>query len=132
MPYLSLPASPLKETLRHLFLAGNPVALLPFYRERLLIAFGPQLVVLDDLKVTAEEQSGRVLVAHEGIGGARRQEARPKSLRTLVPGDSRGTGGCGEGSDMVHFSLKASGSFLQLNMRERLLPQIRRYLSRFN
>lgn len=45
------------ETLRHLFLAGNPVSLLPLYRERSLISSGSGLLVFDDLPVTHEELS---------------------------------------------------------------------------
>lgn len=45
------------ETLRHLFLAGNPVSLLPLYRERSLISNGSGLLVFDDLPVTHEELS---------------------------------------------------------------------------
>lgn len=43
--------------MRHLFLAGNPLALLPFYRERVLRACGPSLVVLDDLRVSTGDRA---------------------------------------------------------------------------
>lgn len=45
------------ETLRHLFLAGNPVSLMPLYRERSLFSSGSGLLVFDDLPVTHEELS---------------------------------------------------------------------------
>eukprot|EP00752_Nemacystus_decipiens_P003651 g3365.t1 len=49
--------SPLSERLRHLFLAGNPICLLPAYRERVLSgSCGPGLLVLDDLPVSAGER----------------------------------------------------------------------------
>lgn len=54
-------SSPLGESLRHLFLAGNPICLLPAYRERILRgSCAPGLLVLDDLPVSAGE---RCLVA---------------------------------------------------------------------
>ncbi|CAM9709544.1 unnamed protein product [Chrysoparadoxa australica] len=47
---------PLAGTLKHLFLMGNPLVMLPRYRERILLALGSQLRVLDDVAVTAEER----------------------------------------------------------------------------
>lgn len=50
-------SSPLGESLRHLFLAGNPICLLPAYRERILRgSCAPGLLVLDDLPVSAGER----------------------------------------------------------------------------
>ncbi|CAN0365659.1 unnamed protein product, partial [Laminaria digitata] len=43
--------------LRHLFLGGNPLSLLPNYRERVLSGFGPDLLVLDDMHITRSERS---------------------------------------------------------------------------
>lgn len=56
-PLLRCLTSPLGERLRHLFLAGNPVCLLPAYRQRILSGgCGPGLLVLDDLPVSASER----------------------------------------------------------------------------
>lgn len=94
---------PLKGKIRHLVLCGNPVGLLPFYRERVLGACGQQLLVLDDLRIGIDERAD----------GVENVELLHELECVEDDSASRGTqegnrGGYGGALNMVHFSVKAS------------------------
>ncbi|CAM9415359.1 unnamed protein product, partial [Ascophyllum nodosum] len=99
------PLRSIVETLRHLFLAGNPVSLLPLYRQRTLILCGPGLQILDDSPVTQEELSS----------AKEERDATEKrfwnTFATTRATAMRETGVAGGGSflrclDMVHVGVK--------------------------
>lgn len=93
--------SPLGKSLRHLFLAGNPICLLPAYRERILSgSCGPNLIVLDSLPVSAA-QCGPATAAQAAVDGGQ----APFFDRTAVPQGREGRNLC-EPLDAIHFGIK--------------------------
>lgn len=118
--------SPLQDNLRHLFLAGNPICLLPAYRERVLggKACGPRLLVLDDLPVTVTERrsAAESLMAALAIN-VEQDEPSLVEARDAVhdEGEAHGEGDVkGEGRrlrvrgplDVVHFGVKVRASYV--------------------
>lgn len=98
--------SPLGESLRHLFLAGNPICLLPAYRERILGgSCGPGLLVLDDLPVSASERGLVAAAAAAAVTDAVMHGGQePSCNRAVGPGGERR--GSHEPLDVVHFGVK--------------------------
>lgn len=108
--------SPLKDTLRHLFLAGNPICLLPAYRERVLRgSYGPGLLVLDDLPVSVAEQraataAAAAAAAASGVPSTPEDDAgREMPCGRLFQDEGGRWRGRGGALDLVHFGVKVRG-----------------------
>jgi len=103
---LSFRSSSLGDTLRHLFLAGNPICLLPAYRQRVLRGgYGPGLVILDDMPVSLAEQRSAAAAAEAATGVASTPEESGQECRSQAR-DMSGR----RALDLVHFEVKVGGA----------------------
>lgn len=104
----------LRERIRYLFLAGNPLALLPFYRQRTIRGCGPQLAILDDLEISKADRAAaaEVVIKEQGLLHDAASLGACSSSSSRQTADMGGTflaAGKGDGDwlvDMVHFSVQ--------------------------